>query len=133
MGQSVQHNATETPRSVLVRRGLLLVAASITWMVVEGAVSVGAGLAAGSVALLAFGIDSFIELASVALRTDACEAVCCAWLSAATLGGLLLNALFGWWWADPVAALVLVPLLVREGLAGWREGSCACEERTCLR
>src|SRR5207253_1806704 len=42
-------------------------------------------------------------IGSRALRTDAQEAVCCAWLSAATLGGLTLNALFGWWWADPAA------------------------------
>lgn len=63
-------------------------------------------------------------LDSAALRADACEAVCCAWLSAATLAGLALNALFHWWWADPAAALVIVPLLVREGLAGWRGGDC---------
>jgi divalent metal cation (Fe/Co/Zn/Cd) transporter len=63
-------------------------------------------------------------LGSVALRTDAYEAICCAWLSATTLGGLSLNAVFGWWWADPVAALVLVPLLVKEGLAGWRGSQC---------
>src|SRR5262249_46998274 len=53
-----------TSRPALMRRGLLLIAASIAWMVIEGSVSVGAGLAAGSVALLGFGIDSFIELAS---------------------------------------------------------------------
>ncbi|HEU4753369.1 MAG TPA: hypothetical protein VFU47_09705, partial [Armatimonadota bacterium] len=51
-----------TSRTRLVRRGLLLVAASITWMVIEAAVSVSAGLSAGSVALFAFGIDSCIEL-----------------------------------------------------------------------
>jgi divalent metal cation (Fe/Co/Zn/Cd) transporter len=202
--------------ATLVRRGLLLVAASVTWMVIEGVVSVASGLAAGSVALLGFGIDSFIELGSDvvvawrlraegqaggeevververrasrlaaglllllavyiavdagrrlfgfgaraeesvaglvitglalivmpllargklkiaealgsrALRTDAMEAVCCAWLSATTLLGLGLNAAFGWWWADPVAALVLVPLLVREGVAGWRGGCHGC-------
>jgi cation diffusion facilitator family transporter len=204
------------PRPVLVRRGLVLVAASVTWMVVEGVVSLSAGFAAGSVALLAFGIDSFIELASDlvvawrlgaeqrgacpetlerverrasrlagailwllaayvsfdagrrllgfgreaeeswtgvgitvaalvimpllaraklrvadglnsrALRTDAYEAVCCAWLSATTLGGLLLNAAFGWAWADPLAALVIVPLLIREGWGGWRGGCATC-------
>jgi len=48
----------------------------------------------------------------------------CAWLSAATLLGLGLNAGFGWWWADPVAALGMLPLIVREGLEAWRaEGS----------
>jgi divalent metal cation (Fe/Co/Zn/Cd) transporter len=206
-------------RHALVRRGLWLVAASVSWMLVEGSVSVAAGLAAGSVALLGFGIDSFIEmgsdfvvawrlrveqrgccaerveqverrasrlaaalllllaayvlldagrhllgfaehaqespagiavtavalvvmpllaraklrvadaLGSRALRTDAYEAVCCAWLSATTLVGLALNAAFGWWWADPVAALVLVPLLMREGLGGWRGGCCPGEDQ----
>lgn len=186
-------------------------------MLIEGVVSVGAGLAASSVALLAFGIDSFIELGSDltvawrlhaeqrgtvpdrlaliehrasrfaaalllilagyiafdagralmgsgdraeesivgigltlaslvimpllaraklriadavgsrALRTDAYEAVCCAWLALTTLVGLALNAAVGWWWADPLAALVIVPLLVREGLAGWRGTTCGCE------
>jgi divalent metal cation (Fe/Co/Zn/Cd) transporter len=37
-----------------------------------------------------------------------------------TLGGLVLNAALGWWWADPVAAVAIVPLVVREGLEGWR-------------
>jgi divalent metal cation (Fe/Co/Zn/Cd) transporter len=212
-------NPASIPRETHVRRGLLLVAASVTWMVIEGAVSIASGVAAGSVALLAFGIDSFIELSSDlvvawrlraeqrescparieqverrasrlaagllwllaayiavdagrrllgygaraeeslpgigitvaalvvmpllaraklrvaeaigsrALRTDAYEAVCCAWLSATTLAGLLLNAAFGWWWADPAAALVIVPLLIREAREGWRGDGCShCSE-----
>jgi len=60
------------------------------------------------------------KLESKALRADAYETVACAWLSAATLAGLLLNATLGWWWADPVAALVLVPLIAREGIEGLR-------------
>jgi cation diffusion facilitator family transporter len=64
-------------------------------------------------------------LASKALHADAYETIACAWLSATTLAGLLLNAVFGWWWADPVAALVLVPLIAREGLEGLRgEDDC---------
>jgi cation diffusion facilitator family transporter len=58
------------------------------------------------------------KLGSKALRADAYETVACAWLSATTLAGLLLNAAFGWWWTDPVAALVLVPLIAREGVEG---------------
>ena len=204
-------------RPALLRQGQALVALSVTWMVIEGVISIAAGIAANSVALLAFGVDSLIELASDvvvawrlrteqaggsaerieaverrasrmaglilwalaayvtfdagrrllgfgekaeeslagigitlaalvimpllargklrianaldsrALRTDAYEAVCCAWLAVTTLGGLALNAVFGWWWADPAAALAIVPLLIREGREGWRGGGCRCE------
>ena len=62
------------------------------------------------------------ELGSSALRADAYETIACAWLSLTTLSGLVLNAWFGWDWADPLAALVLVPLIVREGLEAWQEG-----------
>ncbi len=55
-------------------------------------------------------------LGSRALRADAHETVVCAWLSATAIIGLTLNTLLGWWWADPVAALAMVPLIVREGL-----------------
>jgi cation diffusion facilitator family transporter len=65
-------------------------------------------------------------LGSGALRADAYETITCAWLSLTTLLGLMLNSLFGWWWADPLAALVLVPLIVREGLEGWRGKHCCC-------
>jgi divalent metal cation (Fe/Co/Zn/Cd) transporter len=60
------------------------------------------------------------SLGSKALRADSYETIACAWLSATTLAGLALNALFRWWWADPVAALAIVPLIVREGLEGLR-------------
>jgi divalent metal cation (Fe/Co/Zn/Cd) transporter len=58
-------------------------------------------------------------LDSRALRADAHETIVCAWLSLTTLLGLALNALLGWWWADPVAALLMLPLIVREGLEAW--------------
>ena len=51
---------------------------------------------------------------------DAYETLTCAWLSLTTLAGLVLNAALGWWWADPLAALAIVPLAIREGLEGWR-------------
>lgn len=60
------------------------------------------------------------SLGSRALRADSYETITCAWLSATTLGGLILNAALGWWWADPLAALGLVPLIVREGMEGVR-------------
>lgn len=59
-------------------------------------------------------------LGSRALRADAYETITCAWLSLTTLAGLALNAAFGWWWADPLAALVMLPLIVREGLEAWK-------------
>ena len=69
-------------------------------------------------------------LGSRALRADAVETLACAWLSVATLIGLSLNAVFGWTWADPVAALAILPLLIREGIEGLQGESCGngCEE-----
>jgi divalent metal cation (Fe/Co/Zn/Cd) transporter len=66
-------------------------------------------------------------LSSRALAAEAMQTDVCAWLSAILLGGLALRALFGWWWADPVAALAMVPLLVREGVEGVRgRETCGC-------
>jgi divalent metal cation (Fe/Co/Zn/Cd) transporter len=195
-----------------MKRAVALAAFTVGWNVLEGFVAVGAGAVAGSVALVGFGVDSFIEtasgavvgwrflrelkgldperaeraersasrvagallmalavyilldagrrllglgpeageslvgivlaavslvvmpalgwaklrtsraLTSGALRADAYETIACAWLSLTTLAGLVLNAALGWTWADPLAALLLVPLIVREGLEGLRGG-----------
>ena len=201
-------------RTELLRRGVWLTVATVSWNVVEGLVAVSAGVLASSVALIGFGIDSFVETASAAvvgwrlqaelsgradeeraekleriagqlagglllglavyividagrrllgfgaeaeesrigialtlisaivmpalgwvklgvakalrsgaLRADAYETIACSWLSVATLTGLTLNATLGWWWADPLAAMSIVPLVIREGLEGWR-GEC---------
>jgi divalent metal cation (Fe/Co/Zn/Cd) transporter len=64
------------------------------------------------------------ELDSRALRADSRQTDICAYLSAILLGGLLLNALFGWWWADPVAALCMLPLIFHEGIQAVRGQSC---------
>ena len=194
-------SADNAVRGGLVRRGVSLEIFTLWWMTVEAAVALGAGVAAGSVALLAFGLDSVIEFvaALVVLRTfraeqagrsgsererwavrvigvtffvlaayivveaaytlitaskptaarrawrfsgrfvghadavrleaadrrcpgsqmllaDAAASLFCAYLSATVLVGLVLNAALGWWWADPVAALAVVPLVVKEGL-----------------
>ena len=66
------------------------------------------------------------SLGSRALRADAHETIVCAWLSAATLLGLGLNAVLGWWWADPVAALAMLPLIVREGIEAWKGEGGGC-------
>jgi divalent metal cation (Fe/Co/Zn/Cd) transporter len=193
-------------RSDLLRRGVVLEGVTVGYNAFEGVIAIAAGLAAGSVALTGFGIDSVIEvtsgvvlwwrlraelgsselgpavearatrwagalllalagylviesgrrlitgdrpsesvvgivlmilslivmpllaraklrtaraLDSRALRADAHETIVCAWLSFTTLLGLALNAALGWWWADPVAALAMVPLITREGLEAW--------------
>jgi divalent metal cation (Fe/Co/Zn/Cd) transporter len=60
------------------------------------------------------------RLGSPTLRADATETLLCSWLSAALLGGLVLNAAVGWWWADPLAALAIAALAVHEGLEALR-------------
>ncbi|HEY6102497.1 MAG TPA: cation transporter [bacterium] len=60
------------------------------------------------------------QLESEALRADAVQTVICAYLSMILLAGLALNARWGWWWADPLAALAMVPIIAREGLEAWR-------------
>ena len=64
------------------------------------------------------------ELGSATLRADAAETMLCAWLSAVLLGGLVLNATVGWWWADPVAAVGIAALAAKEGIEAWRGESC---------
>jgi divalent metal cation (Fe/Co/Zn/Cd) transporter len=59
-------------------------------------------------------------IASPALRSEAKETLACSYLSFTLLLGLVANAVAGWWWADPVAALLMVPWLVKEGLEGLR-------------
>jgi divalent metal cation (Fe/Co/Zn/Cd) transporter len=67
---------------------------------------------------VAQGIDS------EALRADAKQTEFCTYLSTILLGGLLLNALLGWWWADPLAALVMVPIIAKEGVEALRGDAC---------
>jgi len=63
-------------------------------------------------------------LSSAALRAEAAQTSLCAYLSAITLGGLVLNAVLGWWWADPVAALGMVPIIAKEGVEALRGDRC---------
>lgn len=193
-------------RQALLRRGRALELFTVVWNSAEGLVSVALGLLAGSIALVGFGADSFIETASglvllwrlqtrrdaeaaeraevtalrlvgasllllaayvtydaaltlirrhppdvsiagiavamislavmpllargkrriaaalnsPALRADALQTLICMYLSAILLAGLTLNALLGWWWADPIAALAMVPFIAREGREAWR-------------
>jgi divalent metal cation (Fe/Co/Zn/Cd) transporter len=64
------------------------------------------------------------EMGSAALESEAAQTSLCAYLSIIALGGVALNALFGWWWADPAAALAMVPIIAREGREALRGDSC---------
>lgn len=200
-------------RSRLVRKGRRLEYFTIAYNSLEGLIAVVAGLMAGSIALVGFGVDSLIEVTSGAallwrlhsdadesgrermeaitlrivgvlflllttyvgydsiksliwreephesipgiilaiaslivmpllvrakrkvarsiksgaLMADSKQTELCTYLSAILLAGLLLNALVGWWWADPVAALIMVPIIVKEGIEGLRGDTC-CDD-----
>ncbi|MEO8181858.1 MAG: cation transporter [Deltaproteobacteria bacterium] len=64
------------------------------------------------------------ELGSEAMEADAFQTTACWWLSLAALAGVGLNGLFGWWWADPLAALVIAGLIGREAREAWRGKAC---------
>ena len=85
---------------------------------------IGIVLAAASLVimpLVAWGkLRAASAMGSAALRAEAKETLACSYLSLALLVGLAANAAAGWWWADPVAALLMVPWLVKEGLEGLR-------------
>jgi divalent metal cation (Fe/Co/Zn/Cd) transporter len=102
----------EAPRESIP--GIVLAAASVIVMPVL----------TGKKRRVAFAIQS------AALSADAKQTEFCAYLSAILLCGLLLNAFFGWWWADPVAALIMVPIMAREGVNALRGRSC-CASREC--
>jgi len=217
IGELEEEGCSRSPagtRDSLLRRALRLEWLTVGWNVAEGVIAVAAAIAAGSVALLGFGIDSFVEsasggilvwrllaerrtaadhhaterldrrarklvalslfalalyvavdasialwrtarpdvspvgialtfismlvmlwlgqakrraavtLGSQALAADAVQTTACWWLSIITLIGVGLNAAFGWWWADPAAALGMTPLLIREGIEAWRGEDC---------
>ena len=66
-------------------------------------------------------------IASGAMKADSRQTDFCTYLSAILLGGLLLNGLLGWWWADPVAGIAMVPIIAKEGIDGLRRKACGCE------
>ena len=70
------------------------------------------------------------EMSSRALDAEATQTSLCAYLSVIALAGVALNAWFGWWWADPVAALAMVPIIAKEGIDGAR-GEAHCADDCC--
>ncbi|WP_188435274.1 cation transporter [Microbacterium murale] len=91
--------------------------------------SVGIAITALSVVIMPF--LSFAErragreLGSATAIADSKQTLLCTYLSAAVLVGLVLNSLFGWWWADAIAGLIIAVFAVREGLEAWRGDACA--------
>ncbi|HWN07836.1 MAG TPA: cation transporter [Pyrinomonadaceae bacterium] len=95
---------------------------------------IGIVLAAVSLAIMPLLVRAKRRVArgikSGALMADSKQTELCTYLSAILLVGLLLNALLGWWWADPVAALIMVPIIVKEGIEALRGETC-CDEGAC--
>lgn len=206
-------NPAAATRPDLIRRGERLEYFTVVWNSIEALVSIIAGLVAGSVSLVGFGLDSIIEvisgavllwrlhhdpnparreraervtlkvvgwcfialalyviyesssaliryeapersipgiivaavsvvvmpilakakrrisvgIGSGAMKADSRQTDFCGYLSVILLGGLLLNALFGLWWADPVAGLVMAPIIAKEGIEGLRGERCCSD------
>lgn len=97
---------------------------------------VGIGLALASLAIMPF--LSWAQrrtgraLGSAAVVADSTQTLLCTYLSAALLLGLVLNATVGWWWADPLAGLVIAAVALREGRQAWRGEACCAPVETSL-
>ncbi len=139
------HDADPAQRVQAERRALrviglsfLALAAWVSWEAVEALVErteprtspVGIALATLSVLVMPWLAHAkravALQLGSGAMVAEATQTQLCVYLSLILLGGLVLNTTLGWWWADPMAALVMVPIIAREGLDGVRGRSC-CE------
>ncbi|KAF0846836.1 cation transporter [Nocardia caishijiensis] len=96
---------------------------------------IGIGLAAASLVIMP--VLSYAqrragrELGSASAVADSKQTLLCTYLSAVLLVGLLLNSLFGWSWADPIAALIIAVIAVKEGINAWRGDTC-CPIPTAL-
>ena len=73
------------------------------------------------------------RLSSASVVADGTQTLLCTYLSAVLLAGLVLNATLGWWWADPVAGVVIAALATKEGAAAWRGDSCCAPATTAAR
>lgn len=120
----------------LVGWSFVLLAAYVAWDAVTSLVRreapgesvVGIVLAAVSVVVMPLLVRAkrrvAAQLSSRALAADSKQTELCTYLSAILLGGLVLNAAAGWWWADPAAALVMVPIIAKEGVEALRGEHC---------
>ena len=126
-GDDERNEARERRALLFVGVSFLLIAAYVFYEAVTGLwrkeipEHSTAGIALAVISLVVMPVLGWMklqtgrELESRALVADAKETFVCAYLSLALLLGLGLNALFGWWWADPVAGLAMLPLIVHEG------------------
>ena len=95
------------------------------------------GLVLAALSLLIMPVLSYAQrqagrrLGSASAVVDSKQTLLCTYLSAVLLVGLGLNSLFGWAWADPIAALVIAAVAVREGRESWRGDSCCAPGSTC--
>jgi divalent metal cation (Fe/Co/Zn/Cd) transporter len=65
-----------------------------------------------------------VGMGSAAVKADSRQSDICTYLSAVLLCGLGLNALLGWWWADPIAALIMTPIIAKEGIQSLKGKEC---------
>ncbi|MDX1582950.1 MAG: cation transporter, partial [Thermoanaerobaculia bacterium] len=120
----------------LVGVTFLILAAYVSWDAVKSLwfrdapeeSMVGIVLAAVSLVVMPILVRAKRQVASAiesrALDADATQTALCTWLSAILLTGLVLNATLGWWWADPAAALVMVPIILNEAREALRGERC---------
>ena len=121
----------------------LILAAYVAFEAVESLVQqeppaasyVGIGLAVLSVIVMPVLARAKRQVAasldSRAMHADSRQTDICGYLSAILLIGLGANALLGWWWADPVAALAMVPIIGKEGIEAMRGETCGCNKEAC--
>ncbi|BDI33236.1 hypothetical protein CCAX7_52870 [Capsulimonas corticalis] len=88
-------------------------------------IAIGVIAKVGMPILAGYKLKVAARLGSRALRADAMEAITCGYLSVVLIVGLIATRLFGWWWLDSIAALALIPLLIKEGRAALN-GGCDC-------
>lgn len=102
---------------------------SLVWREPSQASYVGIGLALLSLIVMPLLAGKKRKVAALlnsrALQADSRQTDICAYLSAILVGGLLLNALFGWWWADPLSALLMVPIIAKEGVEALQGETCS--------
>ncbi|HEX6504698.1 MAG TPA: cation transporter [Terriglobales bacterium] len=133
MGESAERTAIRlVGASFLILSAYILYEAASAWFLREAPQRTRAGIVLAIVSVIVMPMLARAkrrvarDLGSGALQADSRQSDFCAYLSGILLIGLLLNAALRWWWADPAAALAMVPLIAREGVEGVQGKTC-CE------